>query len=180
KKTATLTVKPGSGVEVTGVKSFSKYVQVKRIDLGSGSSTIDITILPSAPVGELREKVVIGLKGATYNSINIPLFASVKGALRLSPQTVSFGIIEGSEKLQRSVKLDNVGELPIEITKVESSHPALTGTIREVKRGKKFVVNLEVDPSLVKKDLRASLEIVTTLKEQSNLSVNVYGIFPKM
>ena len=171
-------VKPESGLQFGGVKSFSKFVSVKMIDQSASAASFDVLLDPTAPVGELRERLVLNFKGSKEMSLNVPVFATIEGTLRLSPGTISFGILEGEAPIVRSVKLENSGPTSVAIKKVSSSDPAVSTEVAPIKEGQNYVIHVTLDPKKVSKDLRALVTVTTDSKTEAPLSLNVYGILP--
>jgi len=102
--------------------------------------------------------------------------ATVLGDLRVTPAVLSFGIISGTEPIERRLKYENASTAPVEITGVTSSHPAVTATMLDMEAGKRGVVVVKLDPKKVSGDLKATVEIRTSHPEQSVLTVSVYGV----
>ncbi|RMG44748.1 MAG: DUF1573 domain-containing protein [Candidatus Dadabacteria bacterium] len=171
-------VRKGSGAKITSVSTFSDVLNVEELFSSPSEKRLKISLSDTVRLGELRDRVIVGIKGSRINSINIPVFASVKGPIRLRPATVSFGILDGKEKISRQVKLENRGKNLITVKKIVSSNPAVTANFSEIKKGRLYVINISVDPAAVKEDLRASLNILTDSPEEKPLSLSVYGIRP--
>ncbi|RIL09460.1 MAG: hypothetical protein DCC75_06475 [Proteobacteria bacterium] len=173
-----LRTRRGSKAKIDTVKSFSKYVAVKELEGGETYRKLAVTIDPSAPVGELRDRLIVGLSSSRENSVNIPVFAVIKGQLALRPNQLSFGVIEGSKKLTRTANLEVLGKNTVGILKVKTNDPAVSAIYKQVQAGRKYVLEVTIDPQLVKRDLRTSVEILTDSKEEESVSLNVYGISP--
>ena len=178
KQIVTARVSPGSSAEITGVRSFSNALLVEEIESGKGVRKFSVAVKPDTPVGILRERIVIGLRGAEQKTVNVPVFATVEGHLRLTPATLSFGVISGDAPLTRGVKLQNFGSGDIALTAVSSNHPALTVKYEELKPGREYRIDVAVDPTKVDKDLRTTLAIRTSSDEQNEITLNVYGVLP--
>src|SRR5690606_2173342 len=132
-----VTVKPESGLRIAEIKSFSKPVKIRVLEQAEHSATFAVSLDPAIPVGEFRDRIVVNLRGEKEMSVNVPVFAFIEGSLKLNPGTLSFGIIEGNEPIERSVKLDNLGAQPVQITSVTSSDPAVTAEHTVIKEGEK-------------------------------------------
>lgn len=174
----TISVQGTSGVRLGDVQTHSNKIKVEQINSTSLKKVLRISLSPEVGLGELRERVIVDLIGAQQRSLNIPIFASVKGPLRLKPASLGFGILEGKQPLVRSVKLENLGKEKLSIGRISSSHPAVTGAIKEIEPGRIYVVNVTVDPTKVSKDLRAAVDIETSEEGQAKLSLSVYGALP--
>lgn len=170
--------RPGSGIKLGNVRSFSRSVKVEELGGSDTEKRLAISLLPVAALGEVRDRVMVEAIGGDRVAINVPVFGSVKGSLRLKPGIVSFGIIEGDRVLERTVKLENKGNQPVSVKSLTSSDPALSVTYDEVKKGRLFDIHLALDPKKVNADLRASIRVSTDSTEEGELSFNVYGVTP--
>lgn len=181
----TVTVRDGSKISLGTIQTFSKYITVKEVESSANKKRFTVSLKENVPAGEFRDRVIITLAsaakeeiGAARKEMNIPVFAVVKRAVRLDPYALSFGVIEGSEPISRSVKVENLGEENIKVSKVSSNNDAVNAVVKPIKEGKLFLVEVTVNPSKIQNDLRAALIIETTSKEDPSLTLNVYGILP--
>lgn len=166
------------GISISEVKTFSKLLVVNTEKTSDGV-VAKVSIAPDVPIGEFRDRILVGLEGASNSSLAVPVFASVKGDLDLEPESVSFGVVEGGDRIERSVRIKAVEkELQLEVLGVKSSNEAVSVESKEVKKGQEFVIHLSLDPSKLSEDLRASIEIKTNSKVQPTVSFNVYGLRP--
>lgn len=173
----TIRVRPGSEARLTSVQSLSPHLIVEELESSPEVRRLRVTVQPEAPVGELRERIVIGVRGRREKSLNIPVFAAVQGTLQAVPGSVSFGLLEGQE-MERSIKIQNRGETPIAVTEVRAEHPAVQTELRTIDPGLRYVVHIKLDPQKVKRDLRTSVTILTDSASEPPLRLNVYGIKP--
>lgn len=174
----TVTSREGSGATVKSAQSFSKNVTVREDSSAGSSKKYSVILSKDLPLGQFRERVIINTvsKSGKERPINLPIFADVSGALRVNPSNVSFGVIEGKTALSRSVKLDNSGKIPVEILGVESKSDAVSAEVKEIAKGKAYVLKLTLDPLKVSADLRTSVVIRTNLEDSKELTLNVYGV----
>jgi hypothetical protein len=177
-KTVTISVREGASTTITGIKSFSPSIQVREKESSPRRRVLEVSIDPSVPLGEVRDRIIVGLSGPNESTINVPVFASVQGQLALQPSQLSFGVIEGKEVLVRSVKFENRGPQPVQVKEVRSNNPAVTASFKEVQPGKNYVIRVSVDPAKVSRDLRAALEVVTDNAQEPTLALNLFGILP--
>ena len=128
-------------------------------------------------MGEFRDRLIISLGGGRAKSVNIPIYASVVGEVSLIPPTVALGLIEGKEPIERSVRLDNAGKALLEVGAIKSDNPAVTASVTEIVKGKRYVIKVRVDPLKlpVDKDLKG---MVTVATGSDTLTLSVYGTFP--
>ncbi|MBX7143738.1 MAG: DUF1573 domain-containing protein [Oligoflexia bacterium] len=176
-----ISIKPkaGSGITIDEVKSLSDYIKLDVLQKKPDAWRIKVGIKDSVPLGEFRERLVVNLRDSNGAfSLNIPVFAVVRGALKLSPPTLSVGVIDGTAPIERFVKLDNGGAQGVSVTSIDSNSEAVKADLRVVEAGKRFVVHVSVDPSKVSRDLRAAITIATNKKDEPPLVLNVYGVLP--
>jgi hypothetical protein len=177
-KTVDVTVRQGSDVQLSDVKNFSKFIEAKKVSSDPKNMRIAVTLKPGAPLGVLRDRIVVAYGKDSSSLLNVPVVANIKGNLKVEPATLSFGIIEGPNAMKRSIKIENQGTEQLEIQSVEPSDSAMKVSHEVIKPGKIFVVHVSIDPAAVKQDLRGSVNIKTNSAEESQLVVNVYGILP--
>ena len=171
-------VREGSSAKIAGVRSFSKSFAVEELEAAEKVRRLRVSVDPSAPPGEIRERLVINISGARNSSINIPLFAVVKGKLSLKPNQLSFGVIEGDKQLLRTAKLETLGEGTLRVVGVRADNPAVTAEAKAIEEGKSYQIQVRVDPRQVTRDLRAVVEVTTEMPEQETVALNIYGILP--
>lgn len=171
-------IREGAEARIVNIKPMSPYLLVKEVQGSDQQKTFQVSLDPAAPVGEFRDRVIIELAKGKIASMNVPVFASIKGTLSLKPPQVSFGVIEGKDPLTRNVKLENHGEAAVSIREIKVKDAAVSASYKTIEQGKTYVIQIKVDPSKVTKDLRASIDIITDTKEEESLSLNIYGTLP--
>jgi hypothetical protein len=163
--------------EVSAVRTFSKYLTVSPIRKEQNQLAFAVSLLNSVPMGEFRERIVVQFKDPKHAAMNIPVIAFVKKDVRLNPATVSFGIIEGLERIERRVVLENRSRELIDIERLVSSHPAVTVDVKE-RKGSNIVLALQLDPAKTSGDVKGIVEVVTTRPKDGVLSLSVFGVAP--
>jgi len=171
-----IAVTEGMDWEIARVTSGSKFVSVTPLADQGGAKRYAVTIQPDAPKGDMRERLIVEFKDPSHAAVNIPIMAAILGDLRVTPATVSFGMISGTEPMERRLKYENASSVPVTITGVTSSHPAVTASMLDVDGGKSGVVVVKVDPTKVTGDMKATVQIATDHPEQKTLAVSVYGV----
>lgn len=171
-------VTEGTDKQVANVRSLSKFLSVQAQGVHGRGQKYSVTLLPDAPRGELRDRILVEFKNPDHSAINVPVVASVVGDVRLIPSTVSFGIISGDQVMERRVRFENSSQQDVIIQDIVSSHPAVAATVLPVADGKRSVIVIRVDPKKVTNDLKASLEVKTSHSEQKVIALNVFGVLP--
>ncbi len=171
-------VAEGSDLKITKVTSLSPYLVTTPVVAQGNRATVTIQIAPTAPLGEFRDRVIFELDGGRRASVNVPVNASVKGDLRVTPSTISFGVVDGQASLERRVQFENKGRDAVTIQSITSSDPAVSASMVEVQPGRLGVLIVKVDPRRVSGDLKATVEVRTNHATEPVLAVNVFGVLP--
>ncbi len=176
-KEFSVSIRPGSENKLGVVRSFSKSLQVRELSGDVRMKRIAVTISPDAPVGELRERILVEITGGRNRSISVPVYASITGELSVVPSSISMGLIEGTQLIERSVKFDNSGKGDVAIKEIQSDNPALSAAAVEIQKGRHYVIKVRLNPALIKRDedFRA---VVTVVTDRDPLPITVYGTVP--
>lgn len=176
----TVEIKAGSESKILEAKSFSKNLMVTDLGGGDKKRKVHIGLSDSAPNGELRERVIVSIsdKAGQTQAMNIPVVGSIRGAVLIKPSTLSFGVIEGKAPMQKSFKLENAASEAIRIKNVMSDSDAVSTSVETITAGKEYIIHVTLDPTKVRDDLKATIQIATTSRDQEMVSVNVYGVLP--
>jgi hypothetical protein len=177
-KEISFSVSEGADISITKVTSLSPYLVASPVTTQGNKAVVKVEILPNAPKGEFRDRVVFELDGGRIASINVPVNASIKGDIRLSPETISFGVVDGSEPLERRVQFENKGPKAVSIQSITTSDSALSANLIQVQPGRQGVLVIKVDPRRVSSDLKATVEVKTSHPTESVVSLNVFGVVP--
>ena len=171
-----------SGLQILSAKSFSKHLLIEEAEGNSSRRVYKVSLGPEVPLDEFRARIGLSVQGTDgkTRSIDVPVFAIVKGPLKLSPAALSLGVLEGKGPITRAVKLEYRGPGTAKIRSVESSDSHVRATWKELQKGKVFALNVEADPSGIQRDLRAALTVTvrTSDDREESASLNVYGILP--
>ena len=171
-------VRAGSGLKVGKIQAFSPTLSVNSFVVKDGKASAKVKFSADVPLGEFRDRIVVTLDGKTPRSVNVPIFAVVTGDLKLTPPTVSFGLLEGEGDLVRTVRLQHRGSSPLGVPEVRSSHAGVRAVVKAIQPGKEFEIEIRVNPKDVRKDLKAALEIVASGAVEKRVTLSVFGVLP--
>ena len=174
----TFSVAEGTELKITKISSLSNYLVASPVVTQENKAVVKVEILPTVPKGEFRDRIMFELDGGKRAAVNVPVNASVKGDLRLSPGIVSFGVVEGTQPLERRVQFENKGTKPVAIKEITTSDSALSASMIQVQPGRQGVLVVKVDPRRVTGDLKATVEVQTDHPNETLLSLNVFGVQP--
>jgi hypothetical protein len=177
-KEFTLETNESSEIVVKGARSYSPYISVRQLAAEPRKYKYSVELLPGAPKGEIRDRVIVEFEGDKQSSVNVPVSANTLADLRVNPATVSFGIVGGTTILERRVRFENSSGRTVAVSSIESSHPAVSASLVEVEAGKKGVLVVKLDPSRMQGDLKANIDLKTDHPEDRVVSLSVYGMQP--
>ena len=175
-KEISIKIADGGDLKVTKVASLSPFLKISPVETRGESAVVNIELAENTPKGEFRDRVIFDLDGGRQSSINVPVTASIKGDIRVTPTTVSFGVMEGSQVIERRVQFENKASAPVTITSITSSDAAVSASLIPVQRGRHEVVVVKVDPTKLTGDLKATLDIKTDHPTEGLVSVNVFAV----
>jgi len=137
---------------------------------------IDMTILPDAAVGPLREFLVVKTNHPKQPELRIPISGFVRPLMHLTPQVADFGKVEKmTEPREIELSLVNFGEDAITISGVDSDVAGLSATVTATEAGRRFQVKVKLDPSAPKGELKTTLRIKTSAAKMPVLELPVKG-----
>lgn len=172
-KEISITVRKGSDVEISEVRSYSKFLHIRELESRAGFRRLSVQLMKVPPVGEFRDRVFIEIKGAERHTITVPVRALIIQEISLVPRALSFGLIEeGAGPIVRTAEV--VTQKGILISRIESSSDAITADIKESGAGS-LILSARLDPNKIelRKGLRESLTIHA--EGIQPLAVPVYG-----
>lgn len=171
-------IREESPLELVSIKNYSKFLSVEEIERSAKSARFLLRVDEEAAAGDLRDRVILNLKGGSPRSVNVPVFASIKGPVKIQPSTLSFGIMDGEAPLERTIRIDTSSGQPLELGDVKSEDDAVSVEVETLSSGRSYLLRVQVDPSKVEKVLRSVIRVETSSDKQPELSISVYGIKP--
>lgn len=172
-----ISIRKESPVKIASIKAYSPRIELQESGDDKNRNVI-VRLKASSEVGEFRDRVVISLFNDPRKAINLPVFAKVMGSLRMEPDVLSFGIVEGTKPLTREVRLLNRSKASIVVTSKKATHPALSLETVEIKAGQEFLLKVKLDPTKMKSNLKAAIVVSTNAPDEKDLNLEVYGILP--
>lgn len=173
----TITIREGSSVRIKSIVSRSPDITLHELEASDTKRVLRVDLSPDTKEGEVRDRIVVLLQGDNRDSINIPVYASVTGAIDIKPSAISFGVI--TDKVETRT-LTVVARSPAEfsLNSVEVDSDALAATFRPLEPKGRYEVTVRLDGSKVHRMLRGTVRLVPTQKSTAPLIVSVYGIRP--
>jgi len=163
-----------TGIVLGEVILTNPRIHVRELQRKKDFLRLELRLSHDLPFGEFRDRIIVLTPGSKEPSFSIPLYAFVKSNIRIEPQQISFGLVTPGSLLRRRIKLDYYGKDSFIIKAATLNHPALQVSYKALTK-KQYMLEIILDPSKVKSDIRANLLVDTNL-EGSQISIPVYAI----
>ncbi len=136
---------------------------------------VETSIAANAPSGPINEKIIIRTNHPRSPEVALPVSGMIRDAVVVSPKVVDFGSFEPLDPRRHSFLIINYGNEPITVDNVSASLDGLLTEVRTVEKGKRFQVNLTLDPQDLKGPFTGSITVSTSHPELSTLTAAVKG-----
>ncbi|GAB4336704.1 MAG: hypothetical protein Kow0099_09780 [Candidatus Abyssubacteria bacterium] len=153
-------------------------VQASPLEGQQKGYLLDVTVSPEMPSGKFEEVITIFTKDADIPGkpdthrprLILYVKGEVSGDIAVSPRTINFGPASPDRSLRRKVTLSSA--VPLDVTSVSLSDPALRASYTSLDGGKKCEVTVEFVPSLPEREIEDTLTITTA---RTNVSIPVFA-----
>lgn len=161
-----------AGLAVTGAESALPHVTAnvreaadsERVEGAAGRQwRVEATLGAEAPIGPLRDFLVVRTNHPLQPELQIPLSGVVRPVLHLTPSAANFGELSLAGQARRMViTLINFGAEPVDVREVTTSVEGVAARVEVVEAGKRWRVVVELAPTLPRGRLEGELRIATT------------------
>jgi len=158
------------------IKSLSPHIEVDSVDKIDGGLRARIILKDTIPPGRFRDRLLVNLEDG--RSLNIPVIANAVGPVGISPQIVSFGIIQGIDPISRTLNIKISGKKPAKLSSVKVNHPAVSFLTKVEKEGFEYSVVFSLDPREIDRDFRGIAEIEFDEAFAPKTTVSLFGLLP--
>ncbi len=125
-KTLNITYAGRDSWKIVRIDAKNPHVAYKLVETGRGGGRVQygltVQIKPEAPVGELRDQLVLHTDDAGNPTIPVLVEAKVEAEYVVNPEVVSFGLVAAGTKKPVNVVIR--GRKPFQIEKIESEKTA--------------------------------------------------------
>jgi hypothetical protein len=102
----------------------AKVVQTSRDNVSSVNYRLDVSLLPSAPVGLLRKQMTLVTDDATGSEIPVLVQARVEGDVTITPSVVQLGTVAPGTEATKTVLFRGLKPFVIEKVECDSNRQA--------------------------------------------------------
>lgn len=183
----TLWAEDGSPLGIVSVKAPYDHLKVtyrqateeERNDKGGEQQwRLEFSLSPNAPVGALRDYVVVELDHPKQKTAKIPISGFVRPRQHITPAKVDFGQLEGDNLPQRrTLHFTSFISDGIELTEVETGVDGLEAEVvpSENQPGYRFKLVLTIGPEVPKGAFDSVIKIHTTDTQNPIVELPVKG-----
>ena len=177
---AALTGNDKNSIKILNVKSSHASIRVAADQKGFDNSPdkqIKVTVLPAMKPGRFHERVTIETDHPKITSLILMVAGEVFGNFTVSPQTLSFGVMQPGQKIERLVNVKATGAQTVKVLKAETGDPAVAAAIEKVAEGREYTIRVSVVETALAPGtvLRGKLLITTSDREQTVVEIPYFG-----
>ena len=168
--------------KIKSVSSLSDAIEVKNQQISSDGGQFELEVDPSKLDGVFMERIIVtAIEESKEIPYVLPVYGKVIGSLIVEPKIVAFGVIDPSSSIPivKQVKIASPStDIPLQIKKFDINDPSLTVKLKEVRKNQEYYLVISALPNQIKKDIQATLSVVTSDTVQPTVNVTVYGVLP--
>lgn len=137
---------------------------------------VEVALAADAPVGPLRDFLIVRTSHAGQREIKIPLSGVVRPVLHVTPSAADFGDISLAGRVREKVlTLINFGSDSVEVRSIATDVSGLTTRVEEIEAGKRWRIHVELPSEPAKGKFEGKLRIETSSSTLPQLTVPVSG-----
>ena len=162
-------------LEIAAVESTSKFVLVKSMPTEDGHKKgvkVSITLREDTPFGELKERVIIRTKKENVAKIEVPVMATVRSPIQLSPDSLFF-VYKGDVETRKVAIWCNDNHA-LTITRIETDLPFISVKVSPIEQHKTFEISVTLKPDAQLDTLKGMITIHTATLDQPLIRIPVH------
>ena len=137
---------------------------------------IDVELAADAPVGPLRDFLVVRTNHPRQPELQIPLSGVVRPVLHLTPGAADFGELSLAGQAREVVlTLVNFGQAPVEVRSVATDVAGAQARFEEIEKGKRWKIVVQLTPEIAKGRVDGKLKVETSSSVLPHLEVPLTG-----
>lgn len=152
-KSLVVLVSPSIKAPVIEIETSSPDIKVSPPIVSGNQFKYKVTVLASEENDDFLGHVEIRIAGSENIHDLVYISSNFVGDLEIIPNSLSFGFIGKEIKtIHRNVRVVNRGSDRLRSLRLASNISGLSSTIRSIKEGREFEIELELDPSKIQYD----------------------------
>jgi len=137
---------------------------------------VTVTLSENAPIGEVHTTIVIHTNHPREPKVEIPVRATIKGAVDFRPGLLFLGIVKKGQEGKGTIVLSTAGDQPLKIEKIDNPLDHVSVEVRPQIEGKAYVITATLGDTAPAGTIEGELVIHTNDPDQPQIGVPVYGL----
>lgn len=136
----------------------------------------DLTLdYDQAPVGPINGQIEVRTNHPKQPVGQLPVSGFIRPLLAVTPPAADFGEVDLSAPALARFLVHNFGAEPIQVTGIDYDLPGAEGSVKTVEEGRRYSVELVLDPDMPKGPFSSELKIRTDSPQEPVIVVPVKG-----
>jgi hypothetical protein len=169
----------GAAFRITGIDSDSPLVKAEAVPFQEGARQgFDLLMRLDKATPPGRHSGIVRVRTDVQQAPEVELryFGGVRGQVTVSPKYAIVGSVPSGEAVTRSVLIEQSREgEPMQILGVTDPAPYVESRVTELEAGRRYELVITVLASAPEGSLRGEILVRTSLEDESELRVPVYG-----
>lgn len=172
---------PGhTDLEVTDAVSHSPFITTMvepiRTEGEFSRYRVRIELSTDVPIGELKTKVTIHTNHPKEPEVEIPVSATMKGAVGLHPGLLFLGIVKEGEEGRGSIMVSSVSEQPVKIERIDNPLNHVSVKVTPQVQGKEYLITAILRDTAPAGTIEGEIVVHTSDPDEPQLRVPVHGL----
>lgn len=176
----TVSAEPGLDYKIVKVEGDAPFIKAKfepaASKAGEGATyKVTVSLTADAPVGPVNNRLRIFSNLDKKPVVEVPLYATVMGDLKVSSNSVNFGTFKPGTAQEVILTIEAPATHPIHVTSVRTSTPEVVATLKTVKDGHAYEVHCSVSAAKQSGRIAGKLIIETSDPAEARRELQLIG-----
>jgi len=169
-------LREGKGLRIKEVTSENDSIVLRKKHEDEKGAVYLVSLSDKVTTGRLTGRIEIRTNSKKSSKIQVPFYATVEGSVKVSPQLVSFAVVQPGEPTTRELTLTKTGKSNFSIEGIEASAKEISTKVVTENEGEKYRIEVTYDPGdKTKGRIAEKLTILVKSAEEEKIEVPVYG-----
>lgn len=175
-QTMLITARTGRDWQITEIRSSSEFVEAEAVEtvrqVGQVSYEMKVRLLPGAPVGYLKERLVVVANDSKSMEIPIEVEGRILSRLTVSPARLFMGALKPASKLRKPLVIQ--GKQAFRITAIDCDDESFKFEYPKT-ADRRHIVHVTIAAPRSPGERSAKIRIVTDLEGDASTEVPAYA-----
>jgi hypothetical protein len=136
---------------------------------------VDLILDDDAPVGPIAGNVVVRTNHPRQKEVKISVSGFVRSVISVKPRSADFGELQLTEPFFATLDVRNLGSETIRVLAASTDVAGVTATVEEVEAGKRYNVQVTLEPGMATGPFLGKIQIETSSKLAPMVEVEMKG-----